>query len=157
MSLTISFVLEFHMVQKVCNPHLCNVPREFLIPSTVSDDEQTSGTSSTDPSQERGLAFGWSLVSVLSSGSADYWCSCISISNRERIPLPSTYLGQQRQVITLSWYLIHWLLISFSFIFGKNDSTPGFDPIIGANAGKSRFSSGIDPVDATRDITMNIG
>jgi hypothetical protein len=51
----------------------------------------------------------------------------------------------------------HWFLIFFSFIFGKNDSTPGFDPIIGANSGNSRFTSGLDPVDATHDITMNIG
>jgi hypothetical protein len=61
-SLTISFVLVFHMVQKVCHLHLYSVLRAFLTSSTVSDDEHTSGTSSSDPSQERGLAFGWSLV-----------------------------------------------------------------------------------------------
>jgi hypothetical protein len=60
MSLIISFVLVFHMVQKVCNPRLCSVLKAFLTSSTVSDDEHTSGTSSSDPSQERGLAFGWS-------------------------------------------------------------------------------------------------
>ncbi|KAF8590826.1 fungal peroxidase [Ramaria rubella] len=41
-----------------------------------------------------------------------------------------------------------------NFIFGKNDSTPGFDPIIGANAGQARFVSGLDPTNSSRDFTL---
>ncbi|KAF8518401.1 fungal peroxidase [Hysterangium stoloniferum] len=40
------------------------------------------------------------------------------------------------------------------FIFGKNDSTPGFDAVIGQNAGQARFISGLDPTDASRDFTL---
>ncbi|KAF8518402.1 fungal peroxidase [Hysterangium stoloniferum] len=40
------------------------------------------------------------------------------------------------------------------FIFGKTDSTPGFDPIIGQNAGQARFVSGLNPQDANQDITL---
>ncbi|GJJ12992.1 hypothetical protein Clacol_007241 [Clathrus columnatus] len=40
------------------------------------------------------------------------------------------------------------------FIFGKSDPTPGFDPIIGANAGQSRFVSGLDPNDPNHDFTL---
>jgi hypothetical protein len=102
----------------------------------------------------------WHLVgpwSVMLSAGAHYRCSCLSISNWYRIPLHATQLGQQRQVITISQHMISVVLISSSFVFGKSDKTPGFDPIIGANNGNSRTSSGLDPVDATRDITMNIG
>lgn len=43
----------------------------------------------------------------------------------------------------------------FSFIFGKSDPTPGFDPIIGvAPSGQARFASGLDPTDSTHDYTL---
>jgi len=41
-----------------------------------------------------------------------------------------------------------------NFIFGKNDSTPGFDPVIGQNAGQARFVSGLDPTNASKDFTL---
>nr|WAW38291.1 DyP-type peroxidase [Chondrostereum purpureum] len=41
-----------------------------------------------------------------------------------------------------------------NFIFGKSDPTPGVDPIIGALAGAQRPISGLDPLDATHDITL---
>jgi len=39
------------------------------------------------------------------------------------------------------------------FMFGKN-STPGFDPIIGAAGGGPRNVSGLDPTDSTRSFTL---
>ena len=40
------------------------------------------------------------------------------------------------------------------FFFNKTDKTPGFDPIIGANGGQSRFVSGLDPTNSSRDVTL---
>ncbi|KIJ24199.1 hypothetical protein M422DRAFT_275065 [Sphaerobolus stellatus SS14] len=40
------------------------------------------------------------------------------------------------------------------FVPGKNDSTPGFDPIIGANHGQSRTVSGLDPTNFNKDFTL---
>ncbi|KIJ48051.1 hypothetical protein M422DRAFT_163272, partial [Sphaerobolus stellatus SS14] len=40
------------------------------------------------------------------------------------------------------------------FPFGKSDRTPGYDPIVGANSGQTRFVSGLDPNDANHDYTM---
>jgi len=40
------------------------------------------------------------------------------------------------------------------FIFNKNDTTPGFDPIIGANHGQARFMSGYDVNDASVDLPL---
>lgn len=40
------------------------------------------------------------------------------------------------------------------FIFNKNISRPGFDPIIGANAGQARFMMGFDPNNANSNLTM---
>ncbi|KAF8509634.1 hypothetical protein JB92DRAFT_2945330 [Gautieria morchelliformis] len=39
-------------------------------------------------------------------------------------------------------------------MFGKNDSTPGFDPLIGANQGGPRTVSGLDPTNSSRDFTL---
>jgi hypothetical protein len=42
-----------------------------------------------------------------------------------------------------------------NFIFGKNDSTPGLDPIIGqAGNGTARLTSGIDVLNANHDLTI---
>nr|WAW38288.1 DyP-type peroxidase [Chondrostereum purpureum] len=43
---------------------------------------------------------------------------------------------------------------SVSFVFGKNDTTPGFDPIVGANKGKPRSVSGLDVNNFDRDFTL---
>ncbi|KAF8583284.1 dye-decolorizing peroxidase precursor [Ramaria rubella] len=51
-------------------------------------------------------------------------------------------------------FLQHSWADNVNFIFGKNDSTPGFDPIIGANAGQARFVSGLDPTNSSRDFTL---
>jgi hypothetical protein len=91
----------------------CSESVSDLTSDAVSDDEHTSGTSSSDPSQERGLAFGRSLVSIMLYGSADYRYSCIPISNWQRIPLLATHLGQQCQVITLSCRVISLVLNLF--------------------------------------------
>ncbi|KAJ7589975.1 DyP-type peroxidase [Mycena floridula] len=40
------------------------------------------------------------------------------------------------------------------FVFGKNISTPGFDPIIGANEGAARPVTGLDPNSADGTITL---
>ena len=40
------------------------------------------------------------------------------------------------------------------FFFNKIDPTPGFDPIIGANAGQPRFVHGLDPTNSSRSITL---
>jgi len=45
--------------------------------------------------------------------------------------------------------------ISFSsFVGGKSDPTPGFDPIIGQNNGGGRFSSGLDPSNPGLDLNL---
>jgi len=54
-------------------------------------------------------------------------------------------------------FIILALLINpelFRFIFGKSDPTPGFDPIIGQNAGGARFTSGLDPTNPNADTTF---
>ncbi|KAF8518409.1 fungal peroxidase [Hysterangium stoloniferum] len=51
-------------------------------------------------------------------------------------------------------FLQHTWANNPNFVPGKNDTTPGFDPIIGANAGQPRFVSGLDPTDSTRDFTL---
>ncbi|KZV91225.1 peroxidase TAP [Exidia glandulosa HHB12029] len=40
------------------------------------------------------------------------------------------------------------------FSFGKNDTTPGFDAVIGANRGGQRFMSGYDINDASKDLSL---
>ncbi|KIJ38727.1 hypothetical protein M422DRAFT_176170, partial [Sphaerobolus stellatus SS14] len=41
-----------------------------------------------------------------------------------------------------------------NFVFGKNISSPGFDPIIGANAGQPRTVTGLDAANTNKNITM---
>ncbi|KIJ50749.1 hypothetical protein M422DRAFT_245419 [Sphaerobolus stellatus SS14] len=43
------------------------------------------------------------------------------------------------------------------FFFGKNvtNGTPGWDPIIGANQGQARWTTGLDQTDFKRNITLN--
>ncbi|KIJ23919.1 hypothetical protein M422DRAFT_786025 [Sphaerobolus stellatus SS14] len=40
------------------------------------------------------------------------------------------------------------------FPSGKNNSTPGFDGVIGENSGQSRSVSGMDPTNFTRDLNI---
>lgn len=47
--------------------------------------------------------------------------------------------------------------MSDSFIFGKSDPTPGYDPILGqvlSTQTGPKFTSGLDPTDPNRDFTL---
>ncbi|KAF8518408.1 fungal peroxidase [Hysterangium stoloniferum] len=101
----------------------------------VSAAEAASNTTAT----ERGLAF---VAYQSDLGSGFHFLQQSWANNPKRVFPPVLSCSDAYRTVPCS------------FIFGKSDATPGFDPIIGANAAQSRFVSGLDPTSPARDFTL---
>ncbi|KAJ3798574.1 fungal peroxidase [Lentinula aff. detonsa] len=109
----------------------------------VTDAENASNVSSTDPSLERGLAFGMHSVMVKSE-------------SNDLVP-PRCIVAYQSDISAGFAFLQQFWANNAGFPGGKA-TQPGVDPIIGTDglgqADVPRSPSGLDPADPTRIITI---